>query len=304
MQLKIDGGNATCRKPMSAQERYTASGVRLRLVREGDASDAFDWLFLPGGPGLGSESLRELAASLDVPGRYWLVDLPGDGSNVAHTSAKTSPYAAWPHALAEAARLFPRAVFVGHSTGGMYLLSVPELEHVLAGLVLVSSAPDASWRSAFAEMTVRAPLPDVERAMTAYEKDKSPNRLRDLAVASAPWNFGKGSVEKGRALLANLPYNVAAVEWSEQAFDDTYAATWWPEALPVLIISGDDDRIVTQSLWETPRFQGANVLHRVIEGGAHFPWIERPGDVREAFHDLADRILRGNPGAVSGVHLV
>ena len=62
-------------------------------------------------------------------------------------------------------------------------------------------------------------------------------------------------------------------------------------------------------LFEHLMFEGSQnapkgTLDRVIEGGAHFPWIERPGDVREAFHDLADRILRGNPGAVSGVHLV
>jgi len=42
-------------------------------------------------------------------------------------------------------------------------------------------------------------------------------------------------------------------------FDDTYTATWWPRRLPTLIISGADDRIVTQALWDNPRFQHDNV---------------------------------------------
>ncbi|EUA07894.1 hypothetical protein I545_6382 [Mycobacterium kansasii 662] len=41
-----------------------------------------NWLFLPGGPGIGSESLHELVDTVDVPGCSWMVDLPGDGSNV------------------------------------------------------------------------------------------------------------------------------------------------------------------------------------------------------------------------------
>ncbi|MFC9229161.1 hypothetical protein ACFTZI_09405 [Streptomyces decoyicus] len=38
------------------QERWTASGVRLRQVTSGGGRG--NWLFVPGGPGLGSESLH------------------------------------------------------------------------------------------------------------------------------------------------------------------------------------------------------------------------------------------------------
>ena len=274
-------------------ERWTRSGVRLRarVRREG----ALNWLFLPGGPGIGSESLLELVDVLDVPGNCWLVDLPGDGSNTDPAGAGADPYSGWPQVLIEAAEAVPNPVYVGHSTGGMYLLSAPALEEVLVGLALVSTAPDARWLPEFVAMTERHPLPEVVVATAAYEQDPADENLGALAVCSAAWNFSPGTVEAGAELLARMPYNMAAVAWSAQHFDETYAATWWPRQMPTLIVSGADDRIVTQALWDEPRFQRDNVLHRVIDDAAHFAWIERPDTVAAAFTDLAAVITGSNP---------
>lgn len=272
-------------------DRYTRSGVRLRHRR--GTPGALRWLLLPGGPGLSSESLHELADALDVPGEVWLVDLPGDGSN---PSAAADPYAGWPGVLREALDDGPPAVSVGHSTGGMYLLSEPALEDRLAGLALVSSAPDAGWRAAFGAMTARHPLPEVERATAAYEADKTNARLRDVAMASAPWNFTPASLERGRALLARMPYCLEATEWSAKAFDEVYQAARWPKRLPTLIVSGADDRIVDQSLWDRPAFRGDHVLHHTIADAAHFPWLEQPAAVAAAFRALAERIASSARG--------
>jgi hypothetical protein len=92
------------------ETRYTPNRVRMRPhTRNGDA---LNWLLLPGGPGIGSESLVELASALDVAGSVWLVDLPGDGSNLRPMD--TDPYATWPQVLLEAAQAVPNPVFVGH----------------------------------------------------------------------------------------------------------------------------------------------------------------------------------------------
>jgi pimeloyl-ACP methyl ester carboxylesterase len=264
---------------------WTSGGVRMTVRRQNDGD--LNWLFLPGGPGIGSDSLGELVDAVDVPGTSWLVDLPGDGSNIAPPSGDEDLYAEWPRVLAEPARAVPNPVFVGHSTGGMYLLSTPALEEILVGLVLISSAPDASWQPAFAAMTEQQPLAEVAEAMRRYEQNPGNAALRDLTVASAPWNFAPDCVEAGARLLARMPYNNDAVAWSARNFDGTYAAAWWPAQLPTLILSGSNDRIVDQTLWAHPRFQGKNVLHRVIQDGQHFPWIERPEAVSEAFADLA-----------------
>jgi pimeloyl-ACP methyl ester carboxylesterase len=267
---------------------FTPSGVRLRRHsrRPGD----LNWLFLPGGPGIGSESLEGLADTLDVPGATWLVDLPGDGSNRDPPGSLAIPFDAWPQVVAEAARALPNVVFAGHSTGGMYLLSTPELEPHLEALALLDTAPDALWHPRFVEMTQANPLPDVEAATAIYEADPRDENIAAIAVASAEWNFTPAGLSAGRELLARMPYNSAAVAWSEANFDHVYRASWWPTRMPVLRLAGSDDRIVWQGGWDDPRFQTPNVIERIIEGAGHFPWIENPQAVRAAFAELALRI--------------
>jgi pimeloyl-ACP methyl ester carboxylesterase len=60
--------------------------------------------------------------------------------------------------------------------------------------------------------------------------------------------------------------------------------------LPTLIVSGAADRIVIQSLWQANRFQADNVIWRVIADAGHFPWIEEPVAVRDAFAEVTQRI--------------
>lgn len=267
---------------------YTPSGVRLR--RRVSRAGPLSWLLLPGGPGIGSESLHELADTMDVPGSIWMVDLPGDVSNRTPPGAPDDFFSVWPHAVLEAAQALPDVVFVGHSTGGMYLLDTPGLAPLLRGLVLVGTAPDAKWHPHFVAMTLTSPLPDVDAAAAAYEADRCDSNIAAITVASAPWNFTESGVTAGRELLSRMPYNGAAIDWSEAHFDHVYQARWWPETFPVLRIAGEDDRIVWQGGWRAPRFQTSNVISRTIPGAGHFPWIENPVAVRQAFSAFAEKI--------------
>ena len=135
---------------MPEKEIFTPSGLRMR--RMATRPGILNWLFLPGGPGLGLESLQELLAMLTLPGKAWLVDLSGDGSNRGDAAG-----AAWPDVLLETTDVLPDCVYVGHSTGGMYLQSVPELEARLWGLAPCGSAPDAAWRQGFAQTALQFP---------------------------------------------------------------------------------------------------------------------------------------------------
>ncbi|MEO8857480.1 MAG: alpha/beta hydrolase [Burkholderiaceae bacterium] len=261
--------------------------MRLHSSRAGK----LNWLLLPGGPGLGSESLQELADALDVPGSLWLVDLPGDGSNIAR--ADDDPFAQWPQVLVEAAQAFSDAIFVGHSTGGMYLLATAQLRGLIRGLALLDTAADCSWHAQFVEMTRNHPLPTFEHAASAYEQDPSVANLMRLAVASAEWNFTPKALDAGRALLARLPYNGEAVAWSEANFDHSYKAAWWPNDIPVLRLWGDCDHIVSQQSWDAAEYATANVMTRVILDAGHFPWIDNPVAVKDAFNEFVEKVLHG-----------
>lgn len=266
---------------LDEERHFTPGGVRLRRYLR--TPGPLNWLFLPGGPGIGSESLVELVELLRPPGTSWLVDLPGDGSNIDPAGAPADPYASWPQVVAEAVAAVPNPVAVGHSTGGEYLLATPALEDRLAGLVLVSTAPHAGWMPVFAEMTRADPLPEVDAATRRYEDDPTAANLREVAVASAPWNFTLAGLAAGTRLLGDKPYNPAAVAWSDAHFDHDYAAAWWPRQTPTLIVSGAQDRIVVQHLWDDPRYRGPHVTRAVIDGAAHWPWIDRPAQVATAF---------------------
>ncbi|MGO4503731.1 alpha/beta fold hydrolase [Dyella sp. 2YAF14] len=261
--------------------------MRLHSSRHG----TLNWLLLPGGPGIGSESLQELADAMVVPGHIWLIDLPGDGSNTEHAS--DDPFAHWPQVLIEAAQAVGDAVFVGHSTGGMYLLATPALRGVVRGLALLDTAPDCAWHAQYVAMTRRDPLPAFEQAVVAYTKDPSVENLTTLAVTSAEWNFTPAALEAGRALLARMPYNRAAVEWSDAHFDHTYAASWWPLDIPVLRLWGECDRIVSQRGWSAARYNTPNVMTAAIPDAGHFPWIDQPAAVSAAFKAYAERVLTG-----------
>ena len=60
---------------------YDSDRVRYELYSTND-NKSYSWLFLPGGPGADSSYYHRLIDLLDLPGNVWLIDMPGNGSNV------------------------------------------------------------------------------------------------------------------------------------------------------------------------------------------------------------------------------
>lgn len=121
----------------------TQSGARI-ICKTVAPQHSINYLLLPGGPGLGSESLNELSTLLNdnIQANIWHVDLPGDGSN----RGNNKHFSNWQQALIEAASELDNTVLVGHSTGGMYIQDTPELENLIIGLVLMDTAPNCQWK--------------------------------------------------------------------------------------------------------------------------------------------------------------
>src|SRR5258708_26094 len=122
---------------------WTKSKARLKQVRT-DHTKNYNWLFLPGGPGLGSESLSSLTEILHLPGASWNVEFRGDGSNTTEDDEKS--FANRSQAIIEATCAVENVILVAHSSGGMFALATPELERNLKGFVLMDSAPHADWQ--------------------------------------------------------------------------------------------------------------------------------------------------------------
>jgi pimeloyl-ACP methyl ester carboxylesterase len=250
-----------------------------------------NWLFLPGGPGLGSESLLPLLKILQLPGKLWLLDLPGDGSNT--TANNSASFQFWPEALIEAVQSFTHVVLAAHSTGGMYALSLPELEKYLAGLVLLDSAPDATWQILFAELMKKQPVLGLQALQEKYEKNPGNEALKALTLASAPYLFTKKGQASGIESLCSLPYNFETCQWSEKHFDSVYRAKWVPQRIPTLILAGEEDQLTPlKGFQKEKRFCRDNIICKEIKKAGHFPWIENPTEVAKEFAAYARRIKK------------
>jgi pimeloyl-ACP methyl ester carboxylesterase len=259
---------------------WTQSKARLQFLQK-NGNKNYHWFLLPGGPGLGSESLRGLAKILSLPGSVWLVDLPGDGSNIV--DAKHS-LAQWSEALREVCSLFPQSILVAHSTGGMFALATPALKKSLAGLVLVNSAPNAAWQQSFSQYSKQHPIIAIEKLQKIYLKKPSDVALKKLTIASIPYFSTAKNAAKMRVLLNTLPFNYKACEWAAKNFDLTYRARWIPDNIPTLILSGDQDPITPMQLFtQIAAFNHPNIMMKVIKKASHFPWIDNPKAVKQAF---------------------
>lgn len=261
----------------------TSSKTRLRKIK-GSGKAPLDWLFLPGGPGLGSESLLGLIQLLDFPGNYWCMDLPGDGSN--RYADNKQAFSAWPKALTEATSHFKQTILVAHSTGGMQALYTPELGKHLKGLILLDTAPNAEWQKMFAETIKQNPLPGWGDLVKEYQTHPSDEGLKALTLASIPYLFTNEGMTAGRKLLEPLPYNHESCQWSEKHFDPIYKARWIPKQIPTLILSGEEDKLTPLSLFlEDKSWTRDNIHFQSIPKAGHFPWIENPDEVRKAFRE-------------------
>ena len=260
---------------------WTHGHARLQYIRS-TPEDTLNWVFLPGGPGLGSESLLPLTRLLVLPGTIWHLDLPGDGSNVQ----VNQPFSSWQEALIEAVHAFENVILVAHSTGGMYALATPELQKALVGLVLMDSAPDMRWQEQFLQFTQKNPLPNLTQLQKAYSEAPSNERLKCVTLASVPYLSNQENGRKQFSFLEDLPYNFRACEWSDQHFDSTYKAKLIPHSFPTLIFAGEHDRITPLKLFiESESFHHVNIVMRTISNGGHFPWIENPSEVVDLFQE-------------------
>ncbi len=141
--------------------RYTHSNYRIENLSD---NQGYDWLFLPGGPGLGSAYLKTLIPSLELKGSCYLIDFPQDGDNKKGTLNLES----WRSGLIELLQLFENPLLVTHSFSGMFALTIPELEDHLTGLVLLNTTPIDSFFSWVSTTEIKYKLPSIMSAINNY----------------------------------------------------------------------------------------------------------------------------------------
>ena len=267
---------------------YDSNHVRYELYKTNGAEN-YNWLFIPGGPGFDSSYFHSLLDILDLPGNVWLIDLPGNGSNIEEGISKN--FDEWFEIFPSIIQKFENPILVGHSFGGMFPLLFPELENKLKGFVILNSAPSL-WLEAAVEYSRQFDLPDLSEEVADFTQNPSQQTFEVVLDACMPYYFPEATLEQGRELLLQVPIQyLPAVWWLRKAIELNFSAKWIPQAVPTLIVGSKFDCICPFSLFEKDkRFERDNIKLVYVENAGHFPWVEQPQDIVNAFENLCYRL--------------
>lgn len=275
--------------PTMNKDFITDKGFRFKSIAYHNETTV-NLVFLPGGPGLGSEYYLPWLYETNFPTNLWRLDFPGDGSNIIDND---SNYSEWREGLIHALSHLKKVVLVTHSFSGMFVLTMPDLENKLIGLVLMSAAPNIEWLTSLPQRVIKYELPDISAANEAYQKNKNNETFKKFTLASWRYFFPTASQKAGLALLEKLPYNYKPYDWIMQNFYPNFIATWVPQQLPTLILTGEADVLTPMNLFlEDHQFKRNNILVKEIKKAGHFPWIEKPVEVRDTIAAFILKISR------------
>ncbi|MBX7067280.1 MAG: alpha/beta hydrolase [Parachlamydiales bacterium] len=266
---------------------YDAGQVRYHLYQS-NGGHAINWLFFPGGPGADSSYLTSLVDCLDLPGNVWLIDLPGNGDHVVDVD-----FDSWMEIFPKVIQKFQNPVLVGHSFGGMLPLLYPEMEEFLKGFVILNSAPSL-WLEAAFHYSRQFELPDLTKEMQEFTANPSQETFDAALAACMPYYFPKETLEKGRAMLLQVPFQYPpAVWWQRKVIELNFTAKWVPQTVPTMIVGAKYDCIVPFSLFEKDqRFHRDNIQLLFLKDAGHCGWIENPKAMNEAFAQFAKTVAK------------
>jgi proline iminopeptidase len=255
-------------------------------------------LLLHGGPGIGAEHLVGLVEELDGLINGVLPQQRGLGPSTLEGPRDIETLVA--DAIAVLDDLgWDRAWLIGHAWGGHLAMhiAVAHPERV-TGLILfetLGAVPDGGSAELVANMVAR--LTPGERAeldaLVARQEagDADPNLMGQLYMTLWPsYSFVHGNVLPFSSLRLEIPLE------GEPTTLDSVAAHFEARTLerglsgldlPALLIHGAGDPMPLSATVDTAALiRGARV--EVVEEAGHFPWLERPGEIRRIVSDFLE----------------
>jgi len=203
-----------------------------------------------------------------------------------------------------------KVVLIGHSMGGMTVMALadqhPELFGTkVIGVVLISSAASTVDPTLWMPALIR---PAVRRAMPSMVTGASKGRLADVVergrhsasdlaflgtkrIAFGDPKVSPTVVDFVERVIRATPIDVVADFYVALAGHEKRHALTVLGKIPVLVLTGDRDRIVDPS-WSTEIASGISGAELVtVHGAGHSVILERPEQVNEAIAGLATKAL-------------
>ncbi|WP_341789008.1 MULTISPECIES: alpha/beta hydrolase [unclassified Rickettsia] len=262
---------------------------RLNKLKE-DSIYKLNWLFLPGGPGMGANYLIDFVSKLDLPGSLFIGDFPGDGNN--DRNVKEISYEDWKEGLIEVVTELAPCILVTHSFSGMFALTIDNLENLLTGLVIMNSAPNSSWMELLQKTATKYNLPDLTNDINELYTNPTDDQLKAFIYANIPYIFCEHEIPAGKELLELCSYNIKTRIWASQNFYNSYKYSWIPSKLPTLIIGSHDDRSLPIELFlKDKEWSRPNIKIVELRNTGHFPWLSCFDQINEELSGLAKELI-------------
>lgn len=279
---------------------YDEDRVRYELVQT-NGRKSYNWLFLPGGPGMDSSYFHNLIDLLDLPGNVWLIDLPGSGTNAKGEDDFNRWFEIFPRVI----QRFSNPVLVGHSFGGEFSLLFPELEQKLKGFVILHSSPSL-WAEAAVDYAKQFNYPSFDDEIGAFAANPSVETFRAALNVCMPYYFPPEGMEAGKKFFADTSIHYqACLWWLQKATEMQFSATWIPEKVPTLIIGGKYDCMCPYTLFQNdPRFDRDNMTHLLIKNGGHFSWLDNPKAIQKAFAKFVRELSKKPSNFIPGAKVI
>jgi pimeloyl-ACP methyl ester carboxylesterase len=142
---------------------------------------------------------------------------------------------------------------------------------------------------AMAEEATRQHLPAFSTLLAYYDKKPSDFRLKKTMIHAAGYYFTPATREKGIAMLHRCRFHTPPFDWHREHFFPYYRARYIP-SVPTLILAGAGDRANPPYLFtKDARFSQPNFTRHDIPDAGHFPWVERPVQVKK----LLEHFMKG-----------
>lgn len=258
----------------------SSNGVALQVEQQGAGSPAFVFLHYWGGS---SNTWRHVIDRLSGGFRTIAYDQRGWGkSDAPHTGYSISDLADDAQAVIEALDL-ERYILVGHSMGGKaaQLLASRQPEG-LAGLALIAPAPPTA---------MGAPLEIREGMVHAYDTRES--IIATVEQVLAPGGLASEDLEQ---VVADslVGATEARSAWPLATSQEDISADVSSIKVPVLIVSGEDDRVDPPAVLQrelVARLPDARFV--VLPGVGHLSPLEAPAALAEELTAFVERITRG-----------
>lgn len=202
-------------------------------------------------------------------------DLPGFGDTPPLASASLDAYAADLAGRAEG-----RAwIAVGHSMGGKIALAAAQRSPTLVGIVLIAASPPTPQ-----------PMSDADRQASLAAFGNREAAKREFARIAPHLAEALRSIAADDALRVARP---AWHWWLEQGSRDDISPSMKALTLPVLVITGDADRVLGPDTAASIAHQLPRATLRTVAGAGHMVPLEQPHLVARLVRDFrADISMR------------